>query len=123
MPIKRENFPEDKLALYEKLVAETPGTELKANFGFPYTAINGNMYSLISKTGSVGIRLGKEEREAFLEKYDSVSYEHMPGAALKEYVTISDEMLRDTQSLIPYLRKSLEYTSGLKPKPTKKKKK
>ena len=118
----KKEIPADKLALYEKLVEATAGVELKKNFGFPYTAFKSNMYSLISKTGSVGIRLPKTEREAFLEKYGTTLYEHMPGAPLKEYVTVPDELLKNTGTLKPYMAISHQYVQTLKPKPAKKKK-
>lgn len=118
MSPKKEKLviPPEKQALYEKVVTTIPGMELKTNFGFPYTAINGNMYTLLSKSGYVGIRLGKEERLAFLEKFDSSIYQPIPGPLLKEYVTVPDDLLEDTEALKPYLEMSLAYASNLKPK-------
>jgi hypothetical protein len=48
-PEKKTSVPPEKLKLYEKLVTGTPGIESKSNFGAAYTAVNGNMYSMISK--------------------------------------------------------------------------
>ena len=53
---KASSVPPDKLALYERLLVSVPGVEGKANFGAGYTALNGNMYTMISKHGVVGIR-------------------------------------------------------------------
>jgi hypothetical protein len=88
------SVPADKLRLYERLVAAA-GIDPKENFGASYTAVNGNMFSMISKHGIVGIRLPDGERDAFLE---------------------------NTKALTPYLRRSFEYASSLRPKATKKKK-
>jgi TfoX/Sxy family transcriptional regulator of competence genes len=79
------------------------------------------MFSHLSKSGTLGLGLPKEEREAFLEKYSATLYESH-GAIMKEYVTLPDELLMNTAELQPYLEISYEYIKTLKPKPTKKKK-
>ncbi|HEV2036449.1 MAG TPA: hypothetical protein VGU71_20050 [Candidatus Dormibacteraeota bacterium] len=66
---KKTSVPLDKLKLYERLISATHSTEEKSNFGSAYLAVNGNMYSMISKYGVVGIRLPEKEIAAFLEKY------------------------------------------------------
>ena len=54
---KATAVPADKLRLYQRLLDSVDGVEVKSNFGSAYTAVNGNMYSIISKYGVVGIRL------------------------------------------------------------------
>lgn len=64
------------------------GIESKSNFGSAYTAVNGNMYSMISKYGVVGIRLPDPDRSAFLARYDATIYRADPAwPPSKEYVT------------------------------------
>ena len=121
MAKEKKTIPEDKRLLYEKLVQSVPGLEISSNFGFPYTSLNGHMFSLLSKSGFVGIRLPKEERELFLEKYNSTLYQPEPGPLLKEYVTIPNDLLENTASLKEYLVMGFEYVKTLKPKPQKKK--
>jgi hypothetical protein len=117
---KKTSVPPDHLKLYEKLVASTPGIDAKSNFGAAYTAVNGNMYSMISKYGIVGIRLPEPARSAFLEKFDATIFRADPAwPPNKEYVAVPDALLAKTATLRPYLRASFEYASGLKPKPTK----
>ena len=120
---KKTSVPPDKLKLYEKLVSSTPGIETKSNFGAAYTAVNGNMYSLISKYGVVGIRLPEPLRSAFLERYDAEIFRADPAwPPNKEYVAVPDDLLKKTASLRPYLKASFVYASGLRPKATAKKK-
>jgi hypothetical protein len=45
---KGTSVPADRLRLYERLLAAVEGVESKSNFGSAYTAVNGNMYSMIS---------------------------------------------------------------------------
>ena len=118
---KKTNVPEDKLELYEQLL-DAARIDSKSNFGSAYTAVNGHMYSMISKYGLVGIRLPKDERDAFIEEYDTEMFRADPDwPPSKEMVAVPDDLLRDTKALAPYMTRSFEYTQTLKPKPTKKK--
>lgn len=111
--------PQDKVKLYDLLIATNPEIERKGK-SMPYTSLNGHMFTYLSKSGSLGIRLPKEEREDFLEKYNTTLYESH-GAIMKEYVTVPDELLQNTEQLKEYFDLSYEYVKTLKPKPTKKK--
>jgi hypothetical protein len=66
MSLKKVTAPPDTVALYQRLIESVEGADAKANFGSAYTAVNGNMYSMISKHGVVGIRLPEPERSEFL---------------------------------------------------------
>lgn len=113
--------PKEVVEAYLKAVARTPGAEIKEGFGAPYTAVNGNMYSMLAKrTGEVGIRLGKEDFAAFMAKYDK-PFNSGPWSPPREYVGVPDALLHDTAALSKWLAKSLAYAKTLKPKPTKKK--
>ncbi len=112
-------IPQDKLALYDKLIETNPDIDRKG-VGMPYTSFNGHMFTILSKTGSLGLRLAKTDRAEFLEKYKTTLYESH-GAIMKEYVTVPAELLANTDALQPYLELSLAYIKILKPKPSKKK--
>ncbi|MHA1906437.1 MAG: TfoX/Sxy family protein [Candidatus Thorarchaeota archaeon] len=112
---------QNKLELYERLIDTHPEIERKGKT-MPYTSLNGHMFSLLSKDGSLGLRLSKKDREAFEEKYNTPLFEQY-GAIMKEYVTVPDDLLENTKELKEYLVASYEYIKTLKPKPTKKKKK
>lgn len=64
--------PEDKLALYEKVVASLPGVERKGASN-PYTSLNGHMFSRLDPSGRLSLRLPADEREKFLKKYFELS--------------------------------------------------
>ena len=112
------DIPPDKLEAYDELIATVPEIERKG-VSMPYTSANGHMFSHLSKEGSMGLRLPKEDREVFLKKYDTTLYEQH-GAIMKEYVTVPDELLKDTDEMKVYLEISYTYVKSLKPKPTKK---
>jgi len=111
--------PKEKVDLYDKLIENHPDIELKG-ISNPYTSLNGHMFTHLSKDGSLGIRLPREAREDFLDRYNTSLYESH-GAIMKEYVRVPDELLQNTEELSPYLKISYEYIKTLKPKPTKKK--
>jgi hypothetical protein len=117
---KASAMPPEKLALHERLVAAVPEAELKVNFASGYTAVNGNMYSMISKHGLVGIRLPAAERTAFQERHEADLFRGDPDwPPAKEYVAVPEDLLPDIDTLRPCLESALRYASGLKPKATK----
>jgi hypothetical protein len=115
-----EAFPSDKLELYEKLVATNPNVK-RQGATVPYTSVNGNMFSYLSKTGKLELRLPAGEREAFLKKYRAKLCEAY-GKIQPEYVEVPDSLLSSTRELKKYFDSSYEYVSSLKPKATAKKK-
>jgi TfoX/Sxy family transcriptional regulator of competence genes len=113
--------PADKLELYEKLVATNPSVERKGAT-MPYTSLNGHMFSLLTKTGKLALRLPTEERDAFLKKYKTKLCEQY-GVVQKEYVEVPDSLLKKTRELKKFFDLSYAYVASLKPKPTTRKKK
>lgn len=111
--------PADKLELYEKLVATLPGVERKGAT-LPYTSLNGNMFSYLSKTGKLELRLPEDAREAFIKKYKAKLCEQY-GIVQKEYVEVPDALLKKTSELKPYFALGFSYVGSLKPKPTTRK--
>ena len=94
--------------------------DTKSNFGSANIAINGNMYTRISKHGVVGIRLPEPDRSTFMEEHSSDLFRGDPAwPPAKEFVAVPDELLADTAALKPYLELSLRYVRTLKPKSTK----
>ena len=116
-----KQLPQDKLDLYDKLLATHPEIERKGKTML-YTSANGYMFTYLSQEGVLGIRLPKEEQEAFVAKYKTPPFVQY-GAVMRGYITVPDALLQDTEALKPHLDLSYDYVKSLKPKPTKKKKK
>jgi hypothetical protein len=112
--------PAATIALYEKLVATIPGVERKGA-AMPYTAVNGNMFSMLSKSGLVALRLPEPERAAFLKKYKTkLQEEH--GVVREEYVLVPPALLAKTSELAKHFAASHEYALSLRTKLTTRKK-
>jgi TfoX/Sxy family transcriptional regulator of competence genes len=119
MPAPRKKAGDNhKVALYDKLIATMPKLERKGAAN-PYTALNGNMFTLLHQSKALAIRLPEEEREKFIKKYKTSLFEAY-GTVMKEYVSVPDALLSNTKELQEYLVKSYEYAKTLKAKPTKK---
>jgi hypothetical protein len=112
--------PADQLELYEKLVATNPKVE-RRGATVPYTSVNGNMFSYLSKEGKLELRLPPAELEAFLKKYKAKLCQAY-GKVQPEYVEVPDALLVSTRELKKFFDASYAYASSLKPKPTTKKK-
>lgn len=108
------------IELYNNLIKTLPNVERKGKTT-PYTSVNGHMFSFLSKDGTMGLRLSEEDRSAFLENHSSQLMEQH-GRKMKEYVSVSFELLEDTNQLSEYLQKSYNYVSKLKAKSSMKKK-
>jgi TfoX/Sxy family transcriptional regulator of competence genes len=118
---KRVSAPADRVKLYRRLLEAVPGVAERSNFGSAYAAVNGNMYSMISKHGVVGIRLPDDDRAAFMKSYGADLFRGDPAwPPANEYVAVPDDLLERTDELAPYLERSLAYALALKPKATKK---
>lgn len=103
-----------RLQLYEKLIATLPEIERKGDV-HPYTSINGHMFTYLDQTGTMGMRLPKEDVEAFLAKYKTTLFESY-GVVKKDYVTVPAALLEKTSELKKYLEKSAAYVKTLMPK-------
>jgi TfoX/Sxy family transcriptional regulator of competence genes len=120
MATKKKAAGNEQVAMYERLLATHPEIERKGDAN-PYTAINGNMFTLLHQSETLAIRLPAEERERFLKKHKTTLFEAY-GAVMKEYVRVPDALLANPGELEKYLDMSYEYAKTLKPKPTTKKK-
>src|SRR5580698_3380003 len=97
---KKDTIVDEKELLYNQLVATHPEAERKGDT-IPYTSLNGNMYSYLSKDGFVALRLAEDARKKFLEKYKTTLVTAY-GIVQKEYVTVPDSLLKKTSELKPY---------------------
>jgi TfoX/Sxy family transcriptional regulator of competence genes len=117
VPAKKNAIPNEKVALYDKLITTILKIERKGAEN-PYTALNGNMFTLLHQSRTLAIRLPEDKREEFLKKHKTKLFEAY-GVVMKEYVTVPDTLLKNTTEIGKYLEVSYEYAKTLKPKATK----
>lgn len=121
MAAAKSSIPAERVALYDKLVAAHPQMERKGA-AMPYTSVNGHMFSFLTASGVLALRLPEEAREAFLAKHNARLCEQH-GVVLKEYVEVPDSLLSKAREMQKYFELSYDYVAALKPKATTRKKK
>src|SRR5579863_7054366 len=110
----QSNIPQEKIELYNKLVATNPAIERKGAT-VPYTSYNGHMFSYLEKDGSLGLRLPPDVLEIFLKKYKTTLFKSY-GIIKKEFALVPDELFKNTKELKPFFNISFEFVRSLKPK-------
>ncbi len=105
---------EEKLKIYDELVARCPRFERKGKT-MPYTSANGHMFSLLNKDGEIGIRFSKEVQKKYMEEFASTLFKSY-NSIMHGYVLIPETMLEDLDTLARYLDESYEYVMSLEPK-------
>jgi len=105
---------EEKLKIYDELVAKCPRFERKGKT-MPYTSANGHMFSLLNKAGEIGIRFSKEVQEKYIEEFDSTIFKSY-NSIMHGYVLIPENMFEDLDSVARYLDESYDYVMSLEPK-------
>ena len=105
---------EERLKIYDELVAKCPGFERKGKT-MPYTSANGHMFSLLNKAGALGLRFSQETQKKYLEEFDTTLFKSY-NSIMHGYVLIPDHMLEDLDKLAEYLNESYAYVMSLEPK-------
>ena len=111
----REQYAES-LEFYDKVVAMNPAVQRKGAT-VPYTSLNGHMFSYLSKSGELALRLPEDALAPFLKKYKTTLCRQY-GIGQKEYAMVPSSLLRKTQELKKHFDVSYAYVSSLKPKAT-----
>ena len=111
------SIPAERIEQYDRLIATLPGIERKGAT-VPYTSLNGHMFSFLTPTGSLVLRLPAGAREAFLQRHAATLHE-AHGTVMREWVSVPDVLLADTAEVAPHFRASHAHVAAQKPKPTK----
>lgn len=105
---------DEKIKLYENLIAKCPRFERKGKT-MPYTSANGHMFSQINKEGELGIRFSEEVQQQYIEKLGTGPFRSY-GALMKGYVLIPEKMWDNLDVLVDMMNESYDYVMSLKPK-------
>ena len=113
-------FSSNVLERYQALVANETDIELKGA-SMPYTSINGNMFSFLSKDGRLHLRFSKNDLVSFI-KMEQAEQSVQHGVVMKEYAVVPDIVFADFKKLSHYFNLSYRYAKTLKNKATTRKK-
>ncbi len=102
------------LKIYDAVAGANPNFERKGKT-MPYTSANGYMFSVINKTGELGIRLSKEDTAEFDKAFGAKPF-MSHGAVLRQYVLVPKVLLEKPEVLGDFLQKGFEFVMSLPPK-------
>src|SRR5438477_895780 len=108
---KTTPIPAAKLALYDALLATKPSIERKGAT-IPYTSANGKMFTYLSPSGDLRLRLPEEERVSFMKKYRTEPVVQS-GVVMKDWVAVPASLFARAAELRPYLETSRAYAVRL----------
>ncbi len=106
------------LDIYRELVEKHWGLPVKGK-ATPYTSLNGNMFSFLSKEGQICLRLSHEDQQAFWDAYGGEPVMQY-GSVMRGYVALPSGLLGKDSDLEPWFIRCLENAESLPVKATRK---
>ena len=80
-----------------------------------YTSHNGHMFSFVMKEGGIAVRLSKDDKEAYEDKYGTGDViQH--NSVMNGYVPVVEGIVDDVSGLCELIQKGFEFVDGLPPK-------
>jgi TfoX/Sxy family transcriptional regulator of competence genes len=92
--------------------------ERRKMFGCPAYYINGNMFAGVYGT-QLFLRLPAGSRAELQSDLGAKPFEPIAGRPMKEYVAMPQGIVNDTAALDEWMRRSVEFVSGMPPKQPK----
>ncbi len=120
MAKKKPDAPEERIELYDKLIATLPDQKRKGAAN-AYTSLNGHMFSFVDKTGEFAFRYSDQRKKELIEELggkESIQY----NSVMRGYVVFREDLMDDFDKLAELFNESYKYIASLEPKPTTKKK-
>jgi TfoX/Sxy family transcriptional regulator of competence genes len=118
----RLNIPrpdKESTGLFRSLVPEDDRVTVRPMFGNISAFVNGNMFFGIFGN-DLFVRLSIEDREELLKSKGASMLEPMKGKPMKDYVVVPKIWMDRPDTIRFWISKSLEWSSKLPPKKTKK---
>src|SRR6266849_2169574 len=112
--------PQSLIDLFDESVPSSVTVYRRKMVGYPAAFANGNLFIGLHHTDFI-MRLSEEDRTRFSAKYGERIFEPMKGRPMREYVRLPEELLTDVRKRAPWIKRSMEYAEGSKPKARRKK--
>lgn len=103
---------EAMIALFDDVLPRRPDVERRKMFGYPVGFVNGNMFCGLHENKLI-LRLGDEDRAAFIDTYSASIFEPMAGRPMREYVVATKALLEDRETMRQWVERSLRYAASL----------
>jgi len=110
---------ENSKEFFRSILPDAPGITIRPMFGNISAFVNGNMFAGLFGN-DLFVRVSEESRKELLEKKEASLLEPMKGKPMKEYVVIPKAWRNQPEMVRLWVTRSLDWTSRLPPKKTKK---
>ena len=110
---------ENSKELFRSILPDDPGITIRPMFGNISAFVNGNMFAGLFGN-DLFVRVSEESRKELLDKKGASLLEPMKGKSMKEYVVIPKAWRNQPEIVRLWVTRSLDWTSRLPPKKTKK---
>ena len=107
--------PQPLIDLFDQSVPSSASVSRRKMFGYPAAFANGNLFIGLHQSDFI-MRLSEEDRARFRVQYGERIFEPMKGRPMREYVRLPEELLANARKRAPWIKRSLEYAEGVKPK-------
>ena len=119
--MKWRKSPETLVQKFSEIVPQDPRVERRKMFGYPAAFVAGNLFMALHQEALI-LRLSDDDRESFLKIEGTSVFEPMPGRPMREYVVVPSRMVDRETSLAGWIRRSLDYATGIPSKNTARRK-
>ena len=110
---------ESSKEFFRSILPDDPRITIRPMFGNMSAFVNGNMFAGLFGN-DLFVRLSEESRKDLLEKKGASLLEPMKGKPMKDYVVLPRAWRNQSETTRLWIIRSLEWTSKLPPKKTKK---
>ena len=110
---------EDSKEFLRSILPDNPRITIRPMFGNISAFVNGNMFAGLFGN-DLFVRVSEESRKELLDKKGASLLEPMKGKPMKEYVVIPKAWRNQPEIVRLWVTRSLDWTSRLPPKKTKK---
>ncbi len=111
--------PQSLIDLFDQSVPSDRSVSRRQMFGYPAAFANGNLFIGLHQNDFI-MRLSEPDRIEFSAQYGERIFEPMKGRAMREYVRLPEQLLRNARKRNSWIKRSLEYAQAIKPKASKK---
>lgn len=105
---------EENLNIYNEIISNCNRFKRKGKT-MPYTSANGYMFSLLNKSGEIGIRFSSATQNEYISKYNTYIFKSY-NSIMHGYILITENMLKELSLVTELLNEGYDYVMSLKPK-------
>jgi TfoX/Sxy family transcriptional regulator of competence genes len=110
--------PQSLIDLFDKSVPSDPSVSRRKMFGYPAAFANDSLFIGLHQDDFI-MRLSEPDRVRFSAQYGDRIFEPMKGRPMREYVRLPEELLTNARKRNSWIKRSLDYAQGIKPKQSK----